>query len=118
MRRPLIFVAALLALCVLPAAALAQGAGDEQYADPFGEVDRPDRSQQSQDGTDTEQNSAPTPAAEPVVEDTAAAESSAAPASQLPRTGLEIVPIALLGVAMLLAGVAISRSLALAARRN
>ena len=118
MRRPLIVLAALLALCVLPAAAVAQGAGDEQYADPFGEVDRPDRSQQSQDGTDTQQNSAPSPTAEPVVGDTTVAQSSAATASQLPRTGLEIVPIALLGVAMLLAGVAISRSLALAARRN
>ena len=40
MRRLVTLLAALF-LLALPPAALAQSAGDEQYADPFGEVEEP-----------------------------------------------------------------------------
>ena len=39
-----------MSLLALPAAALAQSAGDEQYADPFGETDEPSGSQERTDG--------------------------------------------------------------------
>ena len=43
--RRLVTLLAALSLLALPAAALAQSAGDEQYADPFGEVEEPSGSQ-------------------------------------------------------------------------
>jgi hypothetical protein len=90
----------LIALCLLamPAAALAQSAGDEQYTDPFGESENP---------ADTQAQGAPAPESEAAP--AAPAEGEEAVASQqadspaLPATG---GPAALLagGGALLLAG--------------
>jgi LPXTG-motif cell wall-anchored protein len=95
-------------LLALPAAALAQGAGDEQYSDPFG----PD--QQQSDPT-------PQPTAAPTqAPSTAAPTSQAAPAptaapaapqaaagAQLPYTGTHEGWVALAGALLLGAGVAL-----------
>ena len=43
--RRLVTVLAALCLLALPSAALAQSAGDEQYSDPFGDVEEPSGSQ-------------------------------------------------------------------------
>ena len=93
-------------LALLPAAASAQSAGDEQYEDPFG-----DEQPQSQ------ATPAPTqaPAAEPAQTQTTPAPSTAAPAqaapapaaAQLPRTGGDAWLPALLGLILLSAGVAL-----------
>jgi len=93
-------------LALLPAAASAQSAGDEQYEDPFG-----DEQPQSQ------ATPAPTqaPAAEPAQSETApapAAPAQPAPApaaapAQLPRTGGDARLPALLGLVLLSAGVAL-----------
>ena len=45
MRRRLIATLAALDLLVAPAGALAQSAGDEQYADPFGDAEQPTQDQ-------------------------------------------------------------------------
>jgi hypothetical protein len=87
------------ALLAAPAPALAQSAGDEQYEDPFaGE----NQSQPTPTPAPAEPAPAPaTPDAEP-----AAPAPAAQPASQqqqLPRTGLEALPILGAG-AVLLAG--------------
>ena len=89
---------------LLPAAAYAQSAGDEQYEDPFG-----DEQPQSQ------ATPAPTqaPAAEPAQSEPApAAPAQPAPApaaapAQLPRTGGDARLPALLGLFLLSAGVAL-----------
>ena len=92
-------------LALLPAAASAQSAGDEQYEDPFG-----DEQPQSQ-ATPAPQ----APAAEPAQSEATpvpAAPAQSAPAAaaapaQLPRTGGDAWLPALLGLVLLSAGVAL-----------
>ena len=95
--RRLLTVLAALCLLALPSAALAQSAGDEQYSDPFGDVEEPSGSQDQP---------AETPAAEPTAPATSGGEATASQQSggqTLPATGL---PAAVLagGGALLLAG--------------
>jgi LPXTG-motif cell wall-anchored protein len=117
------FVALLLALAP-PAGALAQsgggGAGDSQYQDPFG------TSTQAKPSTPPKpapaapqpapQQAAPTPATPPAAASTAsaapapaAAATQAAPAQTLPRTGFDVLPVAAVGLVLLLGGLALWR---------
>jgi hypothetical protein len=103
-RRSLSLTAVILAL--LPAAAAAQSAGDEQYSDPFAGKDQT----QAQA---TPAPAAPAPAAQPAQPAQApttpapAAPAAAAAPAQLPRTGGDAWLPALLGLALLTAGVAL-----------
>ena len=107
--RMLISLAALLLALVLPAAALAQGAGDEQYQDPFGE----EPAQQEPAPTVTPapaapSQSAPAPTATPAPPSAPA--SSAPPGGdRLPYTGADAGLLALAGALLLGAGVALRR---------
>jgi hypothetical protein len=108
MRRRLIAAAAILALLAVPAAALAQSAGDEQYADPFGDVQEPGQDE----GTANES---------PALDAAPPAEAPAAPASTtsagadsdasgtLPRTGFPAALSALVGALLLGTGVSMRR---------
>jgi LPXTG-motif cell wall-anchored protein len=103
-RRILVVAGALLAL--LPSAAAAQSAGDEQYSDPFGGKDQT----QAQATPAPVAPTTPAPAAQPAQAPTTPA--PAAPAqpgaqAQLPRTGADARLPALLGLALLSAGVAL-----------
>ena len=104
-RRILVAVGILLAL--LPAAAAAQSAGDEQYEDPF--ADEP--AQQAPASTPAPAAPAtPATPAEPAPAAAAPATIAAAPqasAAQLPRTGGRSWLLALAGLALLSAGVAL-----------
>ncbi|HVG75534.1 MAG TPA: hypothetical protein VM824_09145 [Thermoleophilaceae bacterium] len=108
MRRTAPLLLAVLALA-LPSAALAQSAGDDQYADPFGQVN--DGSGQL--GGDQPTQSAPAPAQDTTsaapADQAAASQETAAPA--LPRTGpgLPAWYIAINGAVLLLAGTALRR---------
>ena len=101
-------VALLLAvsLLALPAAAMAQGAGDEQYSDPFGQTDEQGGSQEQP---------APEPEAAPAAPATPAAPAEQATASQdaaaptLPATGLPAFLLASAGAMLLASGVALRR---------
>jgi len=96
----LILAASMLAL---PSAALAQSAGDEQYADPFGPTEEPNDSQgQQAQAPEPEPQAAPAPA-EPAApaEEAVASQETAAPT--LPATGLPAFVLAA-GGALLLAG--------------
>jgi LPXTG-motif cell wall-anchored protein len=107
-------LAALLVILALPAGALAQGAGDEQYQDPFGD----EQSQQEPAPTATPAPAQPPPAAPPPA---AAAPTQAAPAptpaaappasggDQLPYTGADAGVLALAGAVLLGAGIALRR---------
>ena len=98
-------------LLAVPAAALAQGAGDEQYSDPFG----PDEQQQSEPtpqptAAPTQAPSTAAPSSQAAPAPTAAAAPAApAPSSgrQLPYTGLGAGWVALGGALLLGAGVAL-----------
>jgi LPXTG-motif cell wall-anchored protein len=105
-RRILVVAGALLAL--LPSAAAAQSAGDEQYSDPFGGKDQT----QAQATPAPVAPTTPAPAAQPAQAPTTpapAAPAQPAPAApaQLPRTGADARLPALLGLALLSAGVAL-----------
>jgi hypothetical protein len=93
-------------LALLPASAFGQSAGDEQYADPFG-----DDQQQSQAATPTPapaQAQAPaTPAAPAAQAAPATAAAAPAQAAQLPRTGWDAALPGTLGLIFLSAGVAL-----------
>ena len=98
-------------MLALPCSALAQSAGDEQYADPFGQVEEPNGGQGEQ-GQAPDQ-SAQTPAAPAQTapatgaEQSVAAQDTAAPT--LPRTGMPAWYLAVNGAVLLLAGTALRR---------
>ena len=109
MRRTAPLLLAVLALA-LPSAALAQSAGDDQYADPFGQVN--DGSGQSP-GRSAQPSPRPPrrrpPRRPPPADQAAASQETAAPT--LPRTGpgLPAWYIAINGAVLLLAGTALRR---------
>jgi hypothetical protein len=104
--RRLVTLLAALSLLALPAGALAQSAGDEQYNDPFGEVEEPSGSQGQ-----PEQAPEPAPAApaEPSAsgEEVTASQETAAPT--LPRTGLPAVLLVGTGALLLAGGTTLRR---------
>jgi LPXTG-motif cell wall-anchored protein len=105
-------IACLLALAALgwPSAAWAQGAGDEQYQDPFG-----DEPAQSEDQGGGEPEPAPAPQEAP--ESSGGAQPAQAPPAppaeegggQLPYTGVGTGLVALAGGALLASGLALRR---------
>jgi len=109
-------VAATLAVALAPAAARAQdGAGDQQYTDPFAGQSQPkpkpkptapaqQQTQPAQQQTQP-QTTTPAPAAAPA----ATAQQTGASSRELPRTGFDVIPVALVGVALVLAGLALRR---------
>ena len=103
-RRTFSVAAALLAL--LPAGAAAQSAGDEQYEDPF--ADDPAQEAPAAPPASTPAPAAPAPAsAAPATAAPAPAAAPQATAAQLPRTGGEAWLLAVAGLALMSAGVAL-----------
>ena len=98
-------------MLILPSAALAQSAGDEQYADPFGQVKEPNGGN-NQQGQAPDQ-SAQAPAAPAQATPTSGADQSVASqettAATLPRTGIDGVFYLVTGATLLLAGTTIRR---------
>ena len=112
MTRFVLCIAALLCALAAPSAALAQGAGDEQYQDPFGEEQaEPTPTPTATPAPAQSAPSAPAPTATPSA---AQAPTQPAPApapagEQLPRTGVDAGWIALAGGVLLAAGLALRR---------
>ena len=110
MTRSMLCIAALLCALATPSAALAQGAGDEQYQDPFGD----EQSQSEPTPTPTPAPAQPAPAqpapAQPAPTAAAPAPAQASSADQLPRTGVDAGWVALTGAILLAAGLALRRA--------
>ena len=105
----LLLLALLCGLLLAPAAAVAQSAGDDQYADPFG-----DEEQQAAQSTPTPAPAAPAPApAAPATTPAPSAGAAQAPAAAapgaptLPRTGRDALAAALAGIALIATGLAL-----------
>ena len=105
MRRLLIVLAAV-SLLVLPQTALAQSAGDEQYADPFGQVDQPK-------GTQDQPSETPQAAPAPVQSGAALGDSQAEVAQTsdptLPVTGFPLGLLAAAGALLVASGTILRR---------
>jgi LPXTG-motif cell wall-anchored protein len=107
-------VAACLVVALAPAAAQAQnGAGDEQYTDPFAGQSQPKPKAQPkptavQPVPHRQLPATPQPATNAQQPATSAPRPAAAQ-GELPRTGFDLVPVTLLGVALVLAGLALRR---------
>jgi LPXTG-motif cell wall-anchored protein len=108
-RRQIAVLAAALAVAAAPGAAFAQnGAGDEQYQDPFAgspapkATPKPKPTPQQQTQTQTQTQTTPQPAATSATTTTTAA-------GALPRTGLDLKPLALIGVGLVAAGLLLRR---------
>jgi hypothetical protein len=104
-------VVALVAAAPAPVPALAQSAGDEQYEDPFAGQD-PGGSDDNTQQQEQQQTPAPAPAepAQATPDSSTPSTPAATPASQqpeLPRTGLDAVPILAIGAVLLGGGVAL-----------
>ncbi len=111
MTRFLLCIAALACALAAPSAALAQGAGDEQYQDPFGD----EQSEPAPTATPApaQAPSAPAPTATPSPTAAQAPQQAApapSPTQQLPRTGVDAGLIALAGAVLLAAGLALRRA--------
>ena len=105
MRRTVPLLLALFALA-LPSAALGQSAGDEQYADPFGQVkDGGGQGQQADQPTQC----APAQSAAPATTADQAAASQEATGPTLPRTGLPALLLAAAGALLLAGGTSLRR---------
>ena len=114
MTRSLLCIVTLLCAFAAPAAALAQGAGDEQYQDPFGEEqsEQPDpapAATATPAPAPAQAPSAPAPTATPSAAQAAPAAPVPAPSGQLPRTGAEAAWLALAGAVLLATGLALRR---------
>jgi hypothetical protein len=94
-------------LLALPSAALAQSAGDEQYEDPFGEVQDPDGTQGDPAPAPDEAPAPATPAEPAAAGDEAV--TSQQPAPTLPATGLPAFLLASAGSILLASGAALRR---------
>jgi LPXTG-motif cell wall-anchored protein len=101
-----------LAVALAPAAARAQnGAGDEQYQDPFaGGSQQPAAKPKPR----PKQQQQPTPVQPVPHQQLPSSEPSAQQATQqdpaeLPRTGFDVIPLALVGVALVAAGLLLRR---------
>jgi LPXTG-motif cell wall-anchored protein len=110
-------VAVSLAVALVPAAARAQdGAGDEQYTDPFAGQSQPKPKAKPKPTTVQpvphqqlpSKQTTPQPATS-AQQPAASAQQPAASRGELPRTGFDVVPVALVGVALVLAGLALRR---------
>ena len=98
------------ALALAPVGARAQdGAGDEQYTDPFAGQPQA-KPKPKPKPAPAQQQSQPAQQATPQPTTPApAAQQPAATPRELPRTGFDVVPGALIGVALVLAGLALRR---------
>jgi LPXTG-motif cell wall-anchored protein len=105
----LMTLAALVVALAFPAAALAQGAGDEQYQDPFG--DEQSQQEPTQTATPAPPTQAPAQPSQAAPAPTVAPAPAPAPTSgrQLPYTGGEAGWLALAGAVLLASGVALRR---------
>jgi LPXTG-motif cell wall-anchored protein len=105
-------VAVSLAVALAPAGAHAQdGAGDEQYTDPFAGQSQP-KPKAKPKPTPVQpvpHQQLPSKQATPQPTVSAQQQQPAATPSELPRTGFDVVPVALIGVALVLAGLALRR---------
>jgi cytoskeletal protein RodZ len=115
--QPVRFLIALAASAVLalPATALAQGAGDEQYSDPFGteQGQQQEATPQPTPAPATPAPSTPAPAQSPQSPSAPAPAQAPAPsAAQLPITGPDAGLVALAGALLLGGGVGLRLRLA------
>ena len=102
-----------LVVLAAPAAALADGAGDQQYQDPLTAPGMPHKKKQPNAATAPAATAPATPAA-PHSESTPATPSAASKrARRLPRTGAPIGLVALVGATLIAAGLALRRPTAL-----
>jgi hypothetical protein len=97
-------------LFAVPSVALAQSAGDEQYNDPFGEVDEPSGSQ-DQPAPAQEPAPAPAPAQDAPAAGEEAVASQQASGPTLPVTGAPVLLLATVGAMLLAGGAALGRRL-------
>jgi LPXTG-motif cell wall-anchored protein len=103
--RRLVAVFLALSMLALPSAAAAQSAGDEQYADPFGQTEQPN---ESQDQPAPEPQPAPAPATPAApAEQAVASQQTAAPT--LPATGMPAHLLASMGALLLASGALLRR---------
>jgi LPXTG-motif cell wall-anchored protein len=113
-------VCALAALVLaLPSAAWAQGAGDEQYQDPFGdEGAQPEPQGGDQDDSQGEAPAGDDGAVAPAAPEAAPAQpAQSAPAEQLPYTGADTALVGLGGALLVAGGVVLRVRLRLSERR-
>ena len=102
-RRLATMLAALVLTLAAPVAALAQGAGDDQYSDPFGSGQNDDSGQEEQPEPEPEP-AAPEPTPTPAA---TASQQEPEGEEQLPYTGADEGLVALAGVLMLAGGIAL-----------
>ena len=104
----------LIAGALAPAVSLAQSAGDQQYADPLAQQEAPTspapnsgsqgNSGSGNSGAGTAPSAQQTPTAATQQDANANAAQTAPSGTQLPRTGLDVAPIAIAGAALFSAG--------------
>jgi LPXTG-motif cell wall-anchored protein len=109
--RSVAVAAACLALA-LPGAALADSAGDNQYQDPLGNTPSQQKPKKKTQSTTQTATPTQTPASSSSAPSSTAASTTTTTAQNsgtLPRTGMPVVPLVVVGVALIAGGVLIRR---------
>ena len=103
--------AILLVLFAVPATALAQSAGDDQYSDPLAGSEQPStqQGQQQQSDSGTPQSSEPAPVQSAPAQSGTEAVGAESGDDSLPRTGLDVVLLFAAAAPLLLGGFALRR---------
>jgi LPXTG-motif cell wall-anchored protein len=102
----------------LPSTGWAQGAGDEQYTDPFGGDQEQDQEPEATPAPSEPEPAPAAPAPAPEPEPATIAATTATAEQQLPRTGADAGLLALGGTLLLASGVALRVRLSEPARRR
>jgi LPXTG-motif cell wall-anchored protein len=103
-------IIASLALALTPAAAFADGAGDDQYQDPLAAPTAPKQTKKKASTAPAATTTAPAAATAPIATSgTQAAPAASATASELPRTGAPVGLIGLAGAALVASGAVLRR---------
>ena len=108
-RRALTSIAVALLLALVPTAAFADGAGDDQYQDPLVAPAAPKTPKKKAATTAPATTSTPAATTAPVATTASASTSSSASQRELPRTGAPAGLVGLAGATLILSGAALRR---------
>jgi hypothetical protein len=120
LRTPLLATATAIAALVLPAAATAQSAGNDQYQDPLatGHHSTHGGSNSGGGGSGTSGTTATAPQTTPTTPTDPSTHTTRASGRQLPRTGFDVILPVEVGLLLTLSGITLQRMLVIQSRRR
>jgi hypothetical protein len=118
LRTPLLATVTAVAVLALPAAAVAQSAGNDQYQDPLATGHHKTQHSSQQGGSSGTSGNTSTTAPQTTTTTDPTTHPSVTSGKQLPRTGFDVILPVEVGLLLVLSGVTLQRVLVVQARRR